>query len=204
MRIDLKTSLLALALTALFPVYGTLVPRLSFEELVGQSAVVAHGRVASIQVAWDAERENIWTRYEIVLEEALKGSPGRTLEIQEPGGELDGMRMEIIGAPHYEVGEEVVVFASPTPTGLRTCGWGQGRFVVQGEPGQRRVRNDLGDVQLTAPAKAGRRRAVAAPEEALAVFKQRIREEVRRQAAPPTADRRRLHNFQIEMLCRVC
>jgi hypothetical protein len=92
--------------------------------------------------------------------------------------------MEIVGAPRYELGEEVVVFATPTSAGLRTCGWGQGRFVVEGEPGQRRVRNDLGDVRLTAPGKAGRYRAAAAPDEALAVFKQRIREEVQRQSAP--------------------
>jgi hypothetical protein len=91
--------------------------------------------------------------------------------------------MEITGAPRYELGEEVVVFASPTPAGLRTCGWGQGRFVVEGEPGQRRVRNDLGNVQLTSAGKAGRYRAAATPDEALAVFKQRIREEVRRQSA---------------------
>jgi hypothetical protein len=183
MRIDLKTPLLALALAALSPVYGTLVPRLSFEELVGQSAVVAHGRVASVWVAWDAERVNIWTHYQIVLDEVLKGSPGRTVEIQEPGGELEGIRMEIVGAPHYELGEEVVVFASQTPAGLRTCGWGQGRFVVAGGPEQRRVRNDLGDIQLTAPAQPGRYRAAAAQDEALGAFKQRIREEVQRQAA---------------------
>ncbi len=183
MRVASKILLLALAFVAFSPVYGTLVPRLSFEELVGQSEVVAHGRVASIRVAWDTDRENIWTHYEIVMDEALKGSPGLTVEIQEPGGELDGVRMEIIGAPHYQVGEEVVVFASRTPGGLRTCGWGQGRFVVEGEPGQRRVRNDLGDIQLTAPSKAGRYRAATAPDESLAVFKQRIRKEVRRQAA---------------------
>ena len=183
MRVVSKTLLLALALVAFSPVYGTLVPRLSFEELVGQSQVVVHGRVASIRVAWDAERENIWTHYEIVLDEALKGTPGRTVEIQEPGGELNGFRMEIVGAPHYELGEEVVVFAAPTPAGLRTCGWGQGRFVVDGEAGQRRVRNDLGDVQLTSAGKAGRYRAAAARDEALTVFKQRIREEVRRQSA---------------------
>jgi hypothetical protein len=183
MRVVSKTLLLALAFVAFSPVYGTLVPRLSFEELVGQSQVVAHGRVASIRIAWDAERENIWTHYEIVLDEVLKGSPGRTAEIQEPGGELDGVRMEIVGAPHYELGEEVVVFATPTPAGLRTCGWGQGRFVVEGEPGQRRVRNDLGNVQLTPAGKTGRYRAAAATDEALAVFKQRIREEVRRQSA---------------------
>jgi leucyl aminopeptidase (aminopeptidase T) len=55
--------------------------------------------------------------------------------------------------------------------------------VVRVESGQRRVRNDLGNVQLTAPAQATRYRAAAAQDEALVVFKQRIREEVRRQAA---------------------
>lgn len=183
MRIDPKAPLLALVLAALSPVYGTLVPRLSFEELVGQSAVVVHGRVAAVRVAWDADHENIWTHYQIALDEALKGSPGRTVEIQEPGGELDGIRMEIIGTPRYELGEEVVVFAALTPAGLRTCGWGQGRFVVAGEPGKRRVRNDLGNVQLTAPDQPGRYRAAVTRDEPLDVFKQRVREEVRRQAA---------------------
>lgn len=183
MRLDLKTLLLALALAALSPVYGTLVPRLSFEELVGQSAVVVHGRVAVVRVAWDAQHENIWTHYQIVLDEVLKGSPGRTVEIQEPGGELDGIRMEIVGTPRYELGEEVVVFAAPTPAGLRTCGWGQGRFVVAGGPGTRRVRNDLGNIQLTAPASRAAQLATATRDEALDSFKQRIREEVRRQAA---------------------
>ena len=54
------------------------------------------------------------------------------LTISEPGGDLDGKHMQIVGAPRYEVGEEVVVFASPTPIGyLRTCGWGQGKFEVR-------------------------------------------------------------------------
>ena len=182
MRIFTKTLLLALAFVAFLPVYGTSVPRLSFEELVSQSQVVAHGRVASIRVAWDIRHENIWTHYGIVLEEALKGSPGRVLEIQEPGGELDGVRMEIVGAPRYALGEEVVVFASSTTIGLRTCGWGQGRFVVEGRPGQRRVRNDLGDVQLMYSGKAQRFRAADEADEALTAFKQRIRDEVRRQS----------------------
>ncbi len=182
MRIDLKTPLLALSLAALSPVYGTLVPRLSFEELVGKSAVVVHGSVAAVRVAWDAEHENIWTHYQIVLDEALKGSPGRTVEIREPGGELDGIRMEIVGTPRYELGEEVVVFAAPTPAGLRTCGWGQGRFVVAGEPGQRRVRNDLGNIRLTARIPTARQRTAVTRDEALDAFKQRIREEVQRQA----------------------
>lgn len=180
----LLTKILFTALLAFFPVYGTLVPQLSFEELVEQSESVAHGKVVSVRVDWDAERTTIWTYYEVQIEDALKGAPGAVLTVQEPGGELEGTVMEIVGAPRYQPGEEVVVFAARTPFGLRTCGWGQGRFVVEGEPGRKRVRNDLGDVQLTTPAGVpARARAAVAADEGLAIFKQRIRSEAARQAA---------------------
>lgn len=172
-----------LAVTALAPVYGTLVPRLSFEELVGESEAVVHGRVTTVRVAWDASHSSIWTYYEVLVEDALKGSAGPQIVIQEPGGELDGVRMEIVGAPRYEIGEEIVVFATRTPLGLRTCGWGQGRFVVSGAFGQKRIRNDLGGIQLVSPPGKSRLVRAAAPvDEGLSAFKQRIRDEVLRQA----------------------
>ena len=48
--------------------------------------------------------------------------------------------MQIVGTPVYEVGEEVVLFAAPTPIGYRrTCGWGQGRFEVVEQRGVKTV-----------------------------------------------------------------
>jgi hypothetical protein len=182
MKLLTRILLAGLAVAALSPVYGTLVPRLSFEELVGQSEAVVHGRVVSVHVAWDADHASIWTHYEVQVDDSLKGTPGALVAIQEPGGELDGLRMEIVGAPRYAVGEEVIVFAAQTPGGLRTCGWGQGRFVVDGEVGQKRVRNDRGAIQLVSP--QGRplpSRATALPDAALGLFKQRVRAEVLRQ-----------------------
>lgn len=182
MNLARRAAVAALAVAASFPVYGTLVPALSFEELVRDSETVVHGRVASVRVGWDADHAAIWTYYEIVPQEAFKGSPGPALIIQEPGGEIDGLKMEVVGAPRYQVGEEVVVFAARAPLGLRTCGWGQGRFVVEGDPGRKRVRRELGDIQLvSARGRASPAGQGAAPDQDLEAFKQKIRNEVLRQ-----------------------
>ena len=184
MNLLTRALLATLAVVPLSPVYGTLVPRLSFAELVGQSEVVVQGQVVSVRVAWDADHASLWTHYEVQVDDTLKGTQGPMLAIQEPGGELDGVRMEIVGAPHYELGEEVVIFASRTPLGLRTCGWGQGRFVIEGAVGQKRVRNDQGAIQLVSPrGKWLPARASSLLDEGLAAFKQRIRTEAARQAA---------------------
>jgi hypothetical protein len=131
--------LLAAALLA--PIRATTVPEMSFEEVVASSAAIVHGKVVRSWTSWDPERTAIWTHYAIQVKTQLKGGPGTVVTISEPGGELDGKHMLIAGAPRYEVGEEVVVFASETPIGyLRTCGWGQGKFEVRRTaPGERAV-----------------------------------------------------------------
>lgn len=110
---------------------GTVVVRLSFEQLTAQAEQIVHGKVERISSSWDPKKTAIWTHYEIRVEDELKGTAGGMIVVSEPGGEADGVRMQVAGAPVYEVGEEVVVFTSPTALGYhRTCGWGQGRFRV--------------------------------------------------------------------------
>ncbi len=110
---------------------ATTVEELSFDEVVARSAAIVHGKVVGSRTSWDPERVAIWTHYDIQVRAALKGGPGSILTISEPGGEVDGKHMQIAGAPRYQIGEEVVVFAAETPIGyLRTCGWGQGKFQV--------------------------------------------------------------------------
>ena len=114
---------------------ATTVAVMMFDEMVADSAAIVQGRVVRSWASWDPDRTAIWTHYEIRVESTLKGKAGSTIIISEPGGELDGRHMQVVGAPHYEVGEEAVVFAAPTPVGyLRTCGWGQGKFAVRANP----------------------------------------------------------------------
>lgn len=179
------TVLLLLSLiTALPTVYGTQAPRLTFEELTAGADRIVHGEVTRCWSAWDATGQSIWTHCEIRVEETLKGAVEARLVVSEPGGEVDGVEMAIAGAPRYEAGEEVVVFAAGTPIGyLRTCGWGQGRFVARQGPGGKQVRSGLGSVAAV-PGRlmgSGERAAVSTPD--LNGLKERIRAEVGEVAA---------------------
>jgi hypothetical protein len=106
-------------------------PRLSFNDLIDQSEVVASGTITRAWADWDPDHKYIWTHYELAVSATHKGVAARTADIAEPGGELNGMGMAISGAASYRVGENVLVFLSRMPNGyLRTTGFGQGKYVV--------------------------------------------------------------------------
>jgi hypothetical protein len=110
---------------------ATVVGRLSFEELVDTSDLIVSGRITRAWAAWDADHKYIWTHYEMSVKSALKGTPGSTVEIAEPGGALEDKVLSIAGTVVYTTGENVLVFLQRMPNGyLRTTGWGQGRFLV--------------------------------------------------------------------------
>jgi hypothetical protein len=120
-----------LALLLALSVGATIVPRMSFEQIVGGSDTIVHGSVVKTWSAWGAEHRIIWTHYEIKVSESLKGTAGVRVVVSEPGGEVAGVAMQVAGVPQYSVGDEVVVFTTVTPIGLsRTSGWGQGKFQV--------------------------------------------------------------------------
>lgn len=143
--LDLFTGRVAgLALLLCFvalPAWSTLVPRLTLEQMADEAASVVHGKVLRTWSAWDNAHQFIWTHYEIGVADTMKGVPGATVTISEPGGEVNGLHMTISSAPVYQVGEEVVIFATATEIGLqRTSGWGQGKFSVGLVNGNRIVR----------------------------------------------------------------
>jgi hypothetical protein len=130
-RVFARSAGVALLLAA--AAWATLVPRLSFEELVDKSEIIAGGKIARSWTAWDASHKYIWTHYELAVTSLHKGRAARTVEFAEPGGELDGRVMVIAGSVQYERGAEVMIFLSRMPNGLlRTSGWAQGRYDVDG------------------------------------------------------------------------
>ena len=110
---------------------ATLVPALSLEELIERSEIIAHGRVASSWPAWDSGHKYIWTHFRLDVLDPIRGNPGASVVVSEPGGSLDGVSMSISGAPDYALGEEAIVFLYRTPIGyLRATGYGQGKYTV--------------------------------------------------------------------------
>jgi len=67
------------------------------------------------------------------------------------GGTLDGVRMTVAGALHWEVGEEILVFLEASERDFRVAGFTQGKFVLERDPVTRRVyatREALGATQF--------------------------------------------------------
>jgi len=109
-------------------------PRYTFDELTDSAEIVATGKIARSWAAWDADHSHIWTHYQLTVSAVDKGTAGSTVDIAEPGGVLDGIRMNIAGATGYQVGEHVLVFLSRMPNGyLRTAGFGQGKLIIDAD-----------------------------------------------------------------------
>jgi hypothetical protein len=106
-------------------------PRLSFNEMTDSSELVVSGTVTRTWADWDSDHKYVWTHYELAVSATHKGATGRTVDIAEPGGQVNGVGMSISGAAGYGVGENVLVFLSRMPNGyLRTAGFGQGKYIV--------------------------------------------------------------------------
>ena len=106
-------------------------PQLSFNQMTDSSELVVSGTVTRTWADWDPDHKYIWTHYELAVSATHKGAVGQTVDIAEPGGQVDGMGMSISGGAGYGVGENVLVFLSRMPNGyLRTAGLGQGKYLL--------------------------------------------------------------------------
>jgi hypothetical protein len=187
-RIDRKL-VCGFALTLLWGAatsFGTVVPRLSADDLVQGSEFIVQARVVRTWAAWDRSHKYIWTHHELEIQDSMKGAAKRTIVVSEPGGSLEGLTQYIAGTPRYLPDEDVVVFLYRTPLGLlRTSGFAQGKFAIRRLAGdsQNRVYTNLEGLSLAElPGKA--RSTAGAPSGtvrqfdglSLVEFKERIRE----------------------------
>lgn len=138
---------------------ATQVPRLSFEEVVRQADQIVTGKVVRSWAAWGPSHEFLWTHYEVQVDSVAKGRAGRSVTVSEPGGVLDGKGMDVAGAVHYAIGEQVVLFLQPTPIGYRrTVGWQQGKYTVTSDGQVHAAAGDARIVDMKSSAARGNAR----------------------------------------------
>lgn len=112
---------------------ATSVPNMTFEELADHSELILTGQVTRSWSDWDSDHKFIWTHYELSVASTQKGAPGSTVTVSEPGGVVGDRGMAIAGSVGYTPGDQVAVFLERMPNGyLRTTGWGQGKYTVDG------------------------------------------------------------------------
>ncbi len=132
------TLLVALAL----PARATTVLRVPLEEMARACDLVVQARVQAVQptTAPDDERR-ISTTVRLEILRVLKGHPtAPALTLTLPGGRTDRWTLLIPGMPHFQKGEEVVLFLERTSAGLRPAGLSLGTFRVRRDPQSGRAR----------------------------------------------------------------
>lgn len=106
----LKAAIVAICCALAGPVGATTVLRMEVAELSKEADVVVRGKVASMQSRWTEDKRRIVTEITIEVAEALKGTPGKTVTIVQPGGVVGDIGQKAHGMPEFEKDSEVVVF----------------------------------------------------------------------------------------------
>jgi hypothetical protein len=137
---------------------ATTVLPLDLAALTSAADRVFMGKVVALRSGRDGRGlPATWTTFQV--EESLKGTLPRTLEIKQIGTEAplaDGAIYRVPALPRYEVGDEVILFLHPDSAAGFTSpvGLGQGRFRIHHQHGSTTAENDVGNVNLQAPAHA--------------------------------------------------
>jgi hypothetical protein len=151
---------LALVMALVAPALASrIIPR-TLPELKAGADRVFVGRCESAFPHWNEDRTLIFTRYRFRVSRVLKGKLEQTAIVEELGGAVGGVGLDVAGVPRYTVGEEALLFVRRTPLGRwETFGAVQGKFrIVRDAQGRPRVQSDFYRADLAAmagPERAG-------------------------------------------------
>ena len=110
---------------------ATVVVDLGLEGMVDGADAIVHARVHRSGSRLELEGRRLVPFIELEVIEWLKGHGEARIRLREAGGEHPRGRTELVGAPHYAPGEEVVVFLSHAPPYYRTLSLSLGKLVVR-------------------------------------------------------------------------
>lgn len=134
--------LLLLAVAALFLALSsqaTIMQRLEIEELARNSSDIFYGQILSTDTYWNSEHTRIYTGARVRINDSFKSGIGTTrrgdiVNVVQPGGEKDGIKMDYAGRPEFTTGEEVVLFTTRTRNNeLTIVALKQGKMHVDGQ-----------------------------------------------------------------------
>jgi hypothetical protein len=149
-------SLALLALLCALPAGATSLLRVEVPELSRKADAVVRGTVRRVESRWSADGRRIVTDVEIQVAETLKGAPGSTVLVTQPGGRVGDIGQRVSGLASFAQGEEVVVFLQRRgKSAFSVRGMAQGKFQVRRSPDGKAVLavpESTGDARLVDPA----------------------------------------------------
>lgn len=132
LRLSLAGAVLLPALAS--PTFASKVRAMTLEEMTERAGRIFSGQCTGVRVVEQSGRGIPLTEVTFQVHRTLKGRPGATLTIRQPGGQsVAGERsVGIVGLPRFRPGEEVILFLyGESASGLTSpVGLGQGKFTV--------------------------------------------------------------------------
>lgn len=114
---------------------ATSVEPMDLPELAQRSSGIVHGTVVGAASRWNDDRSLILTDVRVRVDDAVKGSASGEILVTQPGGVIGKLKVEVPGAAAFRIGEEVILFLAPDPSGrLFVNGLDHGRYRVQRDP----------------------------------------------------------------------
>ncbi len=127
-----RHALLLVVFLLCLPASATTMLRVDLPELSRTADAVIHGTVRRVESRWSGDGRRILTDVEIQVTESLKGEPGSTVLVTQPGGRVGDIGQRVSGLASFTPGEEVVVFLEKRgPQAFRVSGMAQGKYQVQ-------------------------------------------------------------------------
>ncbi|NTX04028.1 hypothetical protein HUA74_14250 [Myxococcus sp. CA051A] len=133
-----RMGMVTVALLGALPAAATTQLRVDLSQLSRDSDAVIHGVVRRVESRWSGDGRRIVTDVEVEVKEPLKGQPGGTVLVTQPGGQVGDIGQVVHGLASFKTGEEVVIFLRKRGTqAFRLSGQAQGKYqVVREEAGK--------------------------------------------------------------------
>jgi hypothetical protein len=125
-------ALLSITLLIGLPVGATTLLRTDVAELSSASDTIVQGTVRRVQSRWSGDGRRIVTDVEIEVTDTLKGQPGGTVLVTQPGGKVGDIGQVVHGLATFSPGEEVIVFLEKRgKVSFQVSSMAQGKFQVR-------------------------------------------------------------------------
>lgn len=112
------------------PATATSVAAMTDADLVRHSAVIVEGTVIEAASAWDAAHRRIHTTVVLDVSRTLKGPDRDRLTLRTLGGRVGNTVAQVVGAPGFTPGEEVILFVHDETDELPVTGLFQGKLTL--------------------------------------------------------------------------
>jgi hypothetical protein len=111
--------------------WGSTAEKLSLDQLIERSDVIARGRVADIKTQRSGQG-SVSTLINITVEKQFKGARLASVAVEQRGGAMGDVALAVPGSAKFSAGEDVIVFLAHRREGLFTVvGGPQGKFTAQ-------------------------------------------------------------------------